>query len=65
MKINESKADRIARTAVAGAAVLVARKTEGAASAAAWAVAAVVATTAAVGFCPLYRVFGIDTAGGK
>ncbi len=61
MKTNESNADRIIRFVIAIIAAVVAWKTAGAISVIAWIVAAIMALTAIVGFCPLYRVFGIST----
>ncbi|MBI4944010.1 MAG: DUF2892 domain-containing protein [Actinobacteria bacterium] len=60
---NESAADRIIRLVVAVVAVVVAF-TVGAGSALGivlLVVGAVMLVTAAVGFCPLYRVFGLST----
>lgn len=63
MTINESRTDRVVRVALAVAAVLAALAV-GAGSVLGivlLAVAAVLLVTAAVGFCPLYRVFGLST----
>lgn len=60
---NESTVDRIIRAVVAVAAI-VAAVVVGFSSPIAWvlvAVAAIMGVTAAVGFCPLYRVFGLST----
>lgn len=60
---NEANADRIARGVAAVVALLVALLV-GFPSVLAWvllAVAVILGVTAAVGFCPLYRVFGIST----
>ncbi len=63
MKTNESTADRAIRVAIALVAViagwLVGFGTVG--GIILLVVAAVMLVTAAVGFCPLYRVFGIST----
>lgn len=63
MERNESGADRIIRVVIAIAAVIGAAAV-GFGSWGAWlllAVAVIMLVTAAVGFCPLYRVFGIST----
>ena len=63
MTKNESSVDRIIRVVVAVAA-LVGAFALGFSSVWGWvlvAVAAIMLVTAAVGFCPLYRVFGIST----
>ena len=60
---NESGTDRVIRVIIAIAAVVVAAIV-GFGSVLSWvllAVAAIMLITAAVGFCPLYRVFGIST----
>lgn len=60
---NESGIDRVIRVIIAIAAVVVAAIV-GFGSVLSWvllAVAAIMLITAAVGFCPLYRVFGIST----
>lgn len=60
---NESGLDRIIRVVIAIAAVLGASAV-GFGTVGGWvllAVAAIMVITAAVGFCPLYRVFGIST----
>lgn len=63
MKQNESNADRIVRVGIAAvalvAAVVLGLTSPGGIILAV--VAAVLVVTAAVGFCPLYRVFGINT----
>lgn len=61
MNTNESAADRIVRIVIAVIAAVVAWKTAGVVSVIAWVVAAIMALTAIVGFCPLYRIFGIST----
>ena len=63
MERNESGVDRIIRVVIAIAAVIGAAAV-GFGSWGAWlllAVAVIMLVTAAVGFCPLYRVFGIST----
>lgn len=60
---NEANADRIARGVGAVIALVVALLV-GFPSVVAWvllAVAVILGVTAAVGFCPLYRLFGIST----
>ncbi len=61
MKTNESSLDRIARVVIAVAAAIAALAAGGALGIALWVVAAIMVVTAASGFCPLYRVFGINT----
>jgi hypothetical protein len=63
MKTNEGTVDRIIR-AVVGVAALLGAFAMGAGSIAfvlLLVVGAILLVTAAVGFCPLYRVFGINT----
>jgi hypothetical protein len=63
MKTNEGTVDRIIR-AVVGVAALLGAFAMGSGSVAfvlLLVVGAVLLVTAAVGFCPLYRVFGINT----
>lgn len=63
MRTNESTADRLVRVVLAVAAVAVALAL-GATSVAGillFVVAGILAVTAAIGFCPLYRVFGFST----
>jgi len=63
MSKNESNADRIIRVVIAIAAVLGAFAV-GASSVLGiilFVVAAIMLVTAAVGFCPLYRLFGLST----
>lgn len=61
MKRNESNADRILRAilgvALVGGGLLIG----GWAALVLYLVAAILLFTAATGFCPLYRLFGIDT----
>lgn len=61
MKTNESSTDRLIRIVLAVVFVVLAVKFTGALSVVMWVLAAVMAVTAAVGFCPLYRLFGIST----
>ncbi len=64
MTTNENGIDRVIRVIIAIAAVLGAWAV-GFGSVLGWvllAVAAIMLITAATGFCPLYRVFGISTA---
>lgn len=65
MTINESSTDRIVRGVVGAGALIgavVAGVSGGAVLAAVLGVVGVIlAGTAAVGFCPLYRIFGIST----
>lgn len=63
MERNESGADRIVRVVIAIAAVIGAFAI-GFSSWVAWlliVVGAIMLVTAATGFCPLYRIFGIST----
>ncbi len=61
MKKNEGNLDRIARVVVAVVAAIIAIAAGGALGVVLWIVAAVMLVTAAVGFCPLYRVLGVNT----
>lgn len=61
MKTNESNVDRIIRFIIAIAALIAALATSGALSIVLWVVSAIMLITALIGFCPLYRVFGIST----
>ncbi|WP_156192697.1 YgaP family membrane protein [Corynebacterium kalinowskii] len=62
MKPNEGSLDRGLRAVLAIiAAACAAFVTSGTTSIILWVVAAILALTAAVGFCPLYRIFGIST----
>lgn len=64
MKINESGVDRGIRAALALAAVILAftvTKPSSVVGIIVLVVAAVLGVTAAVGFCPLYRVLGLST----
>lgn len=61
MKTNEGTIDRIARVVIAVVAAIVAIAAGGALGVVLWIVAAVMLVTAAVGFCPLYRIIGVNT----
>lgn len=61
MKTNEGSLDRIARVVIAVAAAITALATGGALGIVLWVVAAIMVVTAASGFCPMYRVVGINT----
>lgn len=64
MKINESGVDRGIRAALALAAVILAftvTKPSSVVGIIVLVVAAILGVTAAVGFCPLYRVLGLST----
>ncbi|MBK9474850.1 MAG: DUF2892 domain-containing protein [Tetrasphaera sp.] len=58
---NVGNPDRIVRLVIAVLAVVGALNTAGALSIVLWLVAAIMAVTAVVGFCPLYRLFGMNT----
>lgn len=58
---NVGNPDRIVRLVIAVLAVVGALNTAGALSIVLWLVAAIMAVTAVVGFCPLYRLFGMST----
>ncbi|ALA67154.1 membrane protein [Corynebacterium lactis RW2-5] len=61
MKTNESVIDRIIRIVLAVVFGIVAYKTTGAVSVLMWVLTVIAGLTGIVGFCPLYRVFGIST----
>nr|WP_120491409.1 DUF2892 domain-containing protein [Corynebacterium lactis] len=61
MKTNESGIDRIIRIVLAIVFGIVAYKTSGALSVVMWVLTAIAGITGIVGFCPLYRIFGIAT----
>lgn len=61
MGTNVGTPDRIVRLVVAVLAVIGALNTAGALSIVLWIVAAIMALTALVGFCPLYRLLGVNT----
>lgn len=58
---NESGVDRLLRALLALGLVTAGLATAGGAAIALYALAAVLAVTATVGFCPLYRLLGIST----
>ena len=62
---NVGTPDRIVRIVVAILAVVGALNTAGILSVVLWIVAAIMAITAVVGFCPLYRLVGVNTCKGK
>ncbi len=61
MQINEGTIDRVIRVVVALVAGFLALSASGAGATILWIVAAILLVTGVVGFCPLYRVFGIST----
>ncbi|WJZ03132.1 YgaP family membrane protein [Corynebacterium freiburgense] len=61
MKKNERFLDRVIRVGIGAITGAIARETTGPVSKAMWAISAIMLGTAATGFCPLYRVFGIST----
>ncbi len=61
MSANVGTPDRIVRIIVAVLAILGAIKTAGILSVILWIVAAIMVLTAIVGFCPLYRLVGVNT----
>ena len=61
MKTNESNVDRIIRFIIAIAALFGGMATSGVWSIVLWVVSAIMLITALIGFCPLYRIFGIST----
>ncbi len=61
MQVNEGTADRVIRVIVALVAGFLALSASGAGAAILWLVAVIALVTGVVGFCPLYRVFGIST----
>lgn len=62
MQINEGTADRVIRVIVALVAGFFALSASGVAATILWIVTAILLVTGVVGFCPLYRLFGISTA---
>lgn len=58
---NVGNTDRVVRLVLAVLAVFGALQTDGALSIVLWLVAAIMAVTSVVGFCPLYRLFGMST----
>ena len=61
MKANESNVDRIIRFIIAIAALIGGLATSGALSIILFVVSVIMLVTALVGWCPLYRIFGIST----
>ena len=61
MTSNVNNIDRIVRILVALVAAFFAMSASGAVAILLWVVAAIMVVTAAVGFCPLYKLFGIST----
>ena len=61
MQVNEGTADLVIRVIVAVIAGFLALSASGAGAAILWLVAVIALVTGVVGFCPLYRVFGIST----
>lgn len=61
MVTNVGRTDRIARLVVAVLAVIGALFTSGAVAVVLWIVAAILAITAIVGYCPLYSVLRMNT----
>lgn len=61
MKRNESAVDRAIRAAVGAALVTAGLAVGGTLAVVLYVLAAVMFFTALTGFCPLYRLFGIDT----
>ncbi|GAB3708193.1 YgaP family membrane protein [Corynebacterium nasicanis] len=61
MTPNESSTDRLLRGVVAVVALIAALLLSGPIRIILFVVAAIMAVTAAVGFCPIYRVLGIGT----
>jgi uncharacterized membrane protein len=58
---NEGSLDRVIRLVVGVVAIIAAVSAGGAWAVVWWVVAALAIITAAVGFCPLYRLVGINT----
>lgn len=61
MKPNESSTDRAVRGVVAVVALIAAFLVSGPLRIVLFVVAAIMAATAAVGFCPIYRILGVGT----
>ncbi|MEJ5919557.1 YgaP family membrane protein [Corynebacterium sp. H78] len=53
--------DRAVRLVIAALAAYFATMNDGAVQIILWVVAAIMVLTAALGFCPLYRLFGVST----
>ncbi len=64
MSKNESNSDRIIRVVLAVVAAMLALSASGALAIILWVVAALLLVTGVVGFCPIYRVFGMSTRKG-
>ncbi len=62
---NEGTVDRAIRAVLGIVFIVLATKTGGGLGAVFWVLAAVMLLTAAVGFCPLYRLFGNMTTLGR
>ena len=68
MKVNMGSIDRIVRTFVVAPVAIVVGVVVGAGSVAGivlFALAAVMLATSAVGFCPLYKLLGLDTCSAR
>lgn len=62
MKLNVGSTDRMIRIVIAiVAAILALTVAKGAFAIVLWVVAAIMLLTGLVGFCPIYRLFGINT----
>lgn len=61
MTSNVNTIDRVIRVIVAVVAAFFAMSASGAVAILLWAVAVIMIGTAAVGFCPLYKLLGIST----
>lgn len=61
MPTNEGSTDRIVRIVIAVAAAIAALVVGGAVGVVLWVVTAIMLVTAATGFCPIYRVVGLNT----
>lgn len=61
MKRNESMIDRVVRAVLGVALVSIGLVVGGVAATVMYIVAAILIVTAAIGFCPLYALLGIDT----
>lgn len=61
MNRNVNTIDRVIRVVIAVLAAFFALSASGAVAVILWLVAVIILGTAAVGFCPLYKLFGIST----
>lgn len=61
MRINEGNVDRLIRLMIAAGAAYGAVNLDGTPAIALGVVAVIMAVTAAIGFCPLYQIFGLAT----